>query len=129
MIENSNIFLTTSPQADTRSEEHQKHNDLSQQELRDSVNGATIPSIDEHLFQSNEGLSQLEDQATRETNNTLVISEYIDLTNPSFSSISQLQPDTSMHSNIANQSHLRNMDYNTKDLVNRIFEENGEIDM
>ena len=104
--------------------------DLTQQELRDSVNGARISSIDDHFFESDEGLSQLENQATTAaTNNTLVISELIDLTNPSFSSVSQQQTSTSVRKNMTNQDQFGSMNYNTQDLIDRMFEKDGEVDI
>ncbi|CAG8456445.1 3514_t:CDS:1 [Cetraspora pellucida] len=103
-------------------------NDLTQQELRDSVNDTIIPSIDELLSDYKYlPLGTLEDQVNESTNNTLMISETIDITNLTFSSDGQLQVNMPTNSNLVkNQNWLGNMNHNTEDLVNRMFEMNDE---
>ncbi|CAG8537888.1 9432_t:CDS:2 [Funneliformis caledonium] len=58
------------------------------------------------------------------TNNILVTSEFIDLTNPSIFPVPR--PQTSMRNNITNQNQFRNVNYKTRDLIDRMFEEHGE---
>ncbi|CAG8647152.1 24341_t:CDS:2 [Cetraspora pellucida] len=103
-------------------------------------NDTIIPSIDELLSdyeylplgtlenQVNKSTNNtLEDQVNKSTNNTLMISETIDITNLSFSSDGQLQVNMPTNSNLVeNQNWLGNMNNNTEDLVNRMFEMNDE---
>ncbi|CAG8587073.1 21255_t:CDS:2, partial [Cetraspora pellucida] len=113
-------------------------NDLTQQELRDSVNGAMITDIDELLFpldnQEHLALNEQEhllsnDQETsllevEQTDNILLISEVIDLTNISFNSDGQLQVNKLTKSS----NSPGNMDYNIDNLINRMFKINSEFD-
>ena len=71
----------------------------------------------------------MEDQVTEKTNDTLIISEFIDLTNPLFGSDVQSQANTLTHNGNENQSRSGNMDYNTQDLIDRMFEKDGEEEL
>ncbi|CAG8844598.1 35178_t:CDS:1, partial [Racocetra persica] len=111
-------------------------------------NGAIISDIDELLFNTNQDLlsnnkehslsnnqehsllnnqeySSLNDQeitpseAAEQIDNTLLISEIIDLNNLSLETDGQFQVDKLTHHNTKNLNSLGNMDYNTDDLINK----------
>ncbi|CAG8832218.1 18976_t:CDS:2, partial [Racocetra persica] len=91
--------------------------------LEDQVNESTNNTLEDQVNESTN--NTLEDQVNESTNNTLMISETIDITNLSFSSDGQLQVNMPTNSNLVeNQNWLGNLNYNTEDLVNRMFEMN-----